>query len=69
VIAVRHGAAGDAIRTRLRVEARPELLKIGPAALVWGILDVVVDDYAPVVEALESGIGSSSVRSSRASRS
>ena len=56
MIAVHHGAAGDPIRTRLRVEARPELLKIGPAALVWGILDVVVDDYAPVVEAIESEI-------------
>jgi magnesium transporter len=56
VIAVRHGTAGDAIRTRLRVETRPELLKIGPAAVVWGILDTVVDDYAPVVEALESEI-------------
>jgi len=56
VIAVRHGVAGDPIRTRLRVEQRPELLKVGPAAVVWGILDMVVDDYAPVVEALESEI-------------
>ena len=56
VIAVRHGAAGDPIRTRLRVESHPELLKVGPAAVVWGILDMVVDDYEPVVEALESEI-------------
>jgi magnesium transporter len=53
VIAVRHGAAGDPIRTRYRVEQHPELLKTGPSAVVWGILDVVVDDYLPVVEALE----------------
>jgi magnesium transporter len=56
VIAVRHGAAGDPIRTRLRVEKHPELLKVGPAAIVWGILDMVIDDYEPVVEALEGEI-------------
>jgi magnesium transporter len=56
VIAVRHGAAGDPIRTRLRVEEHPSLLKVGPAAVVWGILDMVIDDYEPVVEALESEI-------------
>jgi magnesium transporter len=53
VIAVRHGPAGDPIQTRLRVEQHPELLKTGPAAVVWGLLDVVIDDYGPVVEGLE----------------
>jgi magnesium transporter len=53
VIAVRHGPAGDRVRTRARLEQHPELLKRGPATVVWGILDVVVDDYVPVVEALE----------------
>jgi magnesium transporter len=56
VIAVRHGAAGNPIRTRMRVEQYPDLLKRGPAAVVWGILDVVVDDYAPVIDALETEI-------------
>jgi magnesium transporter len=56
VIAVRHGSAGDPIRTRMRAEERPELLKIGPAAVVWAILDAVIDDYAPVVDALEGEI-------------
>ncbi len=56
VIAVRHGAAGDAIRARIRAEQHPELLKTGPAAVVWSILDVVIDDYVPVVDAMESEI-------------
>jgi magnesium transporter len=56
VIAVRHGATGDPIRTRLHLERHPELLKRGPAAVVWGILDVVVDEYGPVVEGLEGEI-------------
>ena len=32
------------------------MLKVGPAAVVWGILDMVVDDYAPAVEGLENAI-------------
>jgi magnesium transporter len=56
VIVVRHGEAGDPISTRLRVEQHPELLKIGPSAVVWGILDMIVDDYFPVIEALEGEI-------------
>jgi magnesium transporter len=56
VIAVRHGPTGDLARVRRRLEQRPELLKSGPAAVVWGILDSVVDDYRPVAEALERDI-------------
>jgi magnesium transporter len=56
VIAVRHGPAGDLDRVRRRLEQRPQLLKSGPAAVVWGILDSVVDDYRPVAEALERDI-------------
>ena len=35
---------------------RPELLKHGPAAVVWAILDKVVDDYEPVVDGIEDDI-------------
>jgi magnesium transporter len=57
VIAVRHGDAGSPVRTRMNLEHNhPELLKSGPAAVVWGILDTVVDDYGPVVGELESDI-------------
>jgi magnesium transporter len=56
VIAVRHGPVGDLARVRRRLEQRPQLLKSGPAAVVWGILDSVVDDYRPVADALERDI-------------
>jgi magnesium transporter len=56
VIAVRHGRTVDLGGTRRRLEERPQLLKSGPAAVVWGILDAVVDDYRPVVDSLESEI-------------
>jgi magnesium transporter len=57
VIAVRHGDAGDPIHTRDHLErSYAELLHGGPAAIVWGILDSVVDDYRPVVAELDRDI-------------
>jgi len=56
VIEIRHGPATDASKARQKLEHRPQLLKSGPAAAVWGILDEVVDGYAPVVDALEADI-------------
>jgi magnesium transporter len=56
VIAVRHGEAAELGPVRERLEQRRELLKSGPATVVWGILDQLVDDYRPVVEGLEADI-------------
>jgi magnesium transporter len=56
LIAVRHGEASDLAPARARLEARPELLRMGPPAAGWAIVDKVVDDYAPVVEGLEVDI-------------
>jgi magnesium transporter len=56
LITVRQGVASDLHAARLRLERRPELLKEGPSAVLWAILDQVVDDYAPVVEGLERDI-------------
>ena len=56
VIAVRHDEAGDFERARKHLERYPHLARTGPAAAVWAILDTVVDDYQPVVAALERDI-------------
>jgi magnesium transporter len=56
VITIRHGEASDLHPARERLEARPHLLKIGPASVVWAVLDKIVDDYEPVVEGLENDI-------------
>jgi magnesium transporter len=56
VITVRQGIASDLHSARMRLEKRPELLTEGPASVLWAVLDQVVDDYAPVVEGLESDI-------------
>jgi magnesium transporter len=56
VITVRQGGAGHLHGARLRLEERPELLKGGTTAVLWAILDSIVDDYAPVIEGLEGDI-------------
>ncbi|AUY48201.1 magnesium and cobalt transport protein CorA [Streptomyces sp. CB01881] len=56
VITVRQGVASELAGARSRLERRPELLRAGSASTLWGILDQVVDGYAPVVAGLERDI-------------
>ncbi|MFE4670980.1 magnesium and cobalt transport protein CorA [Streptomyces sp. NPDC056721] len=56
VITVRHGAAPDLSGVRRRMEDSPELLKLGPEAVLYAILDAVVDGYAPVVAGVQTDI-------------
>lgn len=56
VITVRQGVASELHGARLRLEHHPELLREGTAAVLWAILDQVVDTYAPVVAELERDI-------------
>ena len=56
VVTVRHAEAPDLGRVRDRLERAPELLRLGPEAVLYAILDQVVDEYAPVVAGLENDI-------------
>ncbi|GAU66924.1 putative magnesium/cobalt transporter CorA [Streptomyces sp. NBRC 110611] len=56
VITVRHGGAPDLSAVRHRMEDAPELLKRGPEAVLYAILDAVVDGYAPVVAGVQNDI-------------
>ena len=56
VVTVRHGEAPTLGEVRRRLEAEPELLRRGPAAVLHAIMDQVVDGYAPVVAGLENDI-------------
>ncbi len=56
VITVRHGAAPDLSAVRRRMEETPELLKLGPEAVLYAILDAVVDGYVPVVAGVQNDI-------------
>ncbi|MFJ6573319.1 magnesium and cobalt transport protein CorA [Streptomyces sp. NPDC091292] len=56
VITVRHGAAPDLSAVRHRMEDSPDLLKLGPEAVLYAILDAAVDGYAPVVAGVQNDI-------------
>jgi Mg2+ and Co2+ transporter CorA len=48
---------------RGRLEDDPELLRLGPEAVLYAVLDQVVDDYAPVVAGLENEVSAEVIRS------
>ena len=56
VITVRHGEAPALAEVRERLEQDPDLLRRGTEAILYAIMDRVVDDYAPVVAGLENDI-------------
>ena len=56
VVTIRHAESPDLGRVRRRLEKNPDLLRLGPEAVLYAILDQVVDEYAPVVGGLENDI-------------
>jgi magnesium transporter len=56
VVTVRHKPASALGDVRKKIESRPDLLRFGPGAVLYAILDRVVDDYLPVVEGLDEDI-------------
>src|SRR5690606_23675067 len=51
LLTVRHGASLSYAPVRARLEREPELLRAGPAMALYGMLDFIVDNYAPIVDA------------------
>ena len=56
VVTVRHGTHGELGPVRRRLEARPERLALGPAAVVHAVADRVVDDYMCVADGVQQDI-------------
>src|SRR5919106_5523696 len=56
VITVRHGDAPELGSVRRRLEGQPELLRRGVSAILYAIVDHVVDGYQPVAAGLENDI-------------
>ncbi|WP_294568474.1 magnesium/cobalt transporter CorA [uncultured Arthrobacter sp.] len=56
VVTIRHAESPDLGTVRERMEASPDLLSMGPQAVLYAILDEVVDEYLPVVNGLENDI-------------
>ena len=55
-ITVRHSESPDLSRVRRRLESEPALLAKGSEAVLYAILDAVVDGYSPVVAGLANDI-------------
>lgn len=56
ILTVRHGGSPDLSRVRHRLESDREMLARGPEAVLYAILDAVVDGYAPVLAGLANDI-------------
>jgi magnesium transporter len=56
VVTVLYGDAPDIGALCGALESRPDLLRRGPVAILHAIMDRVMDDYAPVVEGVETDI-------------
>ena len=55
-VVVRHGEASGLTGARRSLEGDPELLRMGPSAVLHRVMDRVVDDYVPVVDGLGKDI-------------
>ncbi|WP_285037249.1 magnesium and cobalt transport protein CorA [Plantibacter sp. ME-Dv--P-095] len=56
VITLRHAESPDLSHVRARMEQEHELLAYGPQAILYAIIDAVVDGYGPVVAGLSNDI-------------
>lgn len=56
VITSRYAETPDLGLVRQRLEGSAELLRLGPEAVLYAVLDQVVDEYEPVVEGVASAI-------------
>jgi magnesium transporter len=53
VVSVRHGSLLSHVGLRQRCESMPHLLAKGPGFVLYALMDFIVDQYFPIVEALE----------------
>jgi magnesium transporter len=56
VVTIRHAESPDLGLVRKRMETTPDLLAKGPNAVLYAILDQVVDEYEPVLSGVENDI-------------
>jgi magnesium transporter len=54
LVTIRHGPSLSYAEVRKRVEREPELLALGPSYCLYAVLDFIVDNYQPVVQAFQS---------------
>ena len=56
IVTARHGEASELREVRRQLEDNPDLLRRGPSAVLYTIMDRVVEDYGPVADGLENDI-------------
>jgi magnesium transporter len=56
IVSVRHGTSTRYVDVRARCESTPHLLKKGPAFALYAVMDFIVDQYFPVIDALEDDL-------------
>ena len=54
LLTVRHGASLSFAAVRQKLEREPEQLKMGPVVALHGVLDFIVDNYEPIVDAFSA---------------
>jgi magnesium transporter len=56
VITVRHGEHGGLTELRSRLEEQPDLLCLGPSAVLYAVADLVVDNFVEVASSVEEDV-------------
>ena len=56
MVTVRHAETAGSPKSGAASRRRPDLLRHGPEAVLYALMDQVVDDYVPVVAGLENDI-------------
>lgn len=56
VVTVRHAEAPQLSTVRQRLQNAPKLLAAGPSAVLYAIIDQVIDEYFPVIDGLQNDI-------------
>lgn len=57
IVTVRHGASASYAPARARLERERDLLLHGPGAALYAVLDLVVDNYAPIIDEFNRLLG------------
>jgi magnesium transporter len=58
LVTIRHGSSLSYMDVRARCESTPQLLQKGPAFALYSVMDFIVDQYFPVIDAMEEELGS-----------
>jgi magnesium transporter len=56
VLTIRHGQASELSSARAALEADPDRLLLGPAAVVAAVVNVVIDGYGPALDGFENDV-------------